>query len=167
MKRLMFALTLAALPVVAIAGTPTDTIGSWEFSSEQSAFKEGASTAIAVTFDGGMAVALRCLRGNLSVAILSGGGILRAGEYTEGETFQVRFRVGSGAIEEYKVTAISDSLLQLHDSADLIRQIGQSSNFAFQLNRRGIQSEHSFHTRGNGKVADKILKSCEDNRSWR
>ena len=160
MKRLMFALTLAALPMVANADDTT--IGSWQFSSEQSAFKEGASTTIAFTRDGGTAVALRCLQGDLSIAISDGGGILRTGPYTPGETAQIKFRVGVGEIVERSATAINDSALQIDDVADLIRQIGLSTNFAFQLTRHGIQSEHSFHTRGNGKVADKILKSCAD-----
>jgi hypothetical protein len=136
-------------------------IGDWMVTTKQSTFKAGAATVLAMTISEGYVLGLRCLGGDLSIALGAANGAIRGGNYTVGERATVRFKAGAGDIIERSVTAISDSMFQVDDVADIMIQIGHASEFAFQLEQGNTQSEISFETKGNGKVSQLVMQSCK------
>lgn len=159
MKRLVVAIALATSPCAALAADTQ--IGSWEMSYEKSAFKEGTSTVVAIATNGsGYAIGLRCLQGDLSIALVELSGVARAGRFAVGDNVQVRFRAGVGNIVERTATATTDTMIAVDDVDDMIRQLGLASKFAFQIRYRGVTSEISFSTKGNPKATDYVLKGC-------
>ena len=120
------AAALAALLMAGAAGAQErkQVIGNWMVTVEQDRFGDG-SRAIAMTVQSGNILALRCLQKKMSLALL--------GKYKPGDIYVIKFRVDRADVVDTVGMAISDEVLQIETTPQMVRQMSTGKEYALRV----------------------------------
>jgi len=148
----------AALIAISLSGRALATeraIGDWFVSSEADRFAEdGAKTRVIALLAnrGGDILAVRCLAGKLSLALM--------GHYTTGDLFLVKFRTDRNAIINTAATAISEKLIEIITTPDMVRQMQSGSEYALRVTGEASNDFIFRAGRGAAKALGEVTKAC-------
>jgi hypothetical protein len=156
--KLLIAVAAIAAAAPARADYQNRLIGNWHVSAEEDRFGDGG-TFIAVTGDGGIGLAVRCLRKDLSIGILDMSP--DPNPLTRGDRFNFSFRVDKTPIVEAEGVAISERLIELKTEKSLVNSIRAGKETAVKLtDAYGTSSVHIFTTTGAAKAFADLSKEC-------
>ncbi|MBB3771556.1 hypothetical protein FHS55_002155 [Angulomicrobium tetraedrale] len=161
-RTLATVITIASLAASANASAEevTKKFGSWEVSIDTDRFT-GQSKVIAMSFQRGDIIAVRCFPKGISIAV----GELGAGpgRFDEGMEFDIKFRADTGDIIETVGVAINDKAVELADSASMARQMRNAKEVAFRLSYKGVTGDKVFKLGPNAsKALDEVFKACPE-----
>jgi hypothetical protein len=148
--------------VISAIADDTKVVGNWLVSDKEDRFEDGGRF-FAITGDGaGNLFAVRCLEKALSLGI---GGIDDATrKYKVGDKFYIKLRVDKQPVLELAGVAISESLVQVDVTADIVRSIRDGKEIAVrQENSQGVSDTANFNTKGNAKAFARLTKECKVN----
>lgn len=132
-------------------------IGNWIVSAEEDRFGEGGAF-IAMTTDGSYALAVRCLRKKLSIAVLDGSSDPKP--LSEGAAFGFKFRVDKQPIVETAGLAISSRLIELITDKNLVKAMRDGRETAMKIETKSASSVHIFKMAGSTKAFSDLSKEC-------
>jgi hypothetical protein len=153
---------IAATPVPAQATALHDyegrIIGKWMTSAKLDRFGDGG-TFIAAAFDQGIAVAVRCIQKELSIAVLDIG--FDQKPLRKDDAFKLKFRVDNQpAVESYGM-AIGDRTIQVATEKDLVKAIRDGRETAVRIeNASGVTVTHIFATSGAPRAFADLSREC-------
>ena len=153
------ALIWATSTLAAVAQTPAikKRFPGWEVEVEKDRFG-GPSRVVAVTVKDATGLAVRCLRGELSLAVIEF--TFGQGRFNEGLLLDVKFRADGKEIIESKAFALDDKGFQLEKSHSLVRTMLGSKEYALRISYRGTTYDRIFPARGGDKAIVEMLKEC-------
>jgi hypothetical protein len=134
------------------------TIGNWLVSAKQDRFGDGGEF-IALTGDGSIGLAIRCLRKDLSIGLINLGADPKP--LAKGDLYDIKFRVGEQAIVTSKGVAINERLIQVDTEQSIVKSIRNGRETAIRIEDEiGVSSTHIFNTSGaRGAFAD-LSREC-------
>lgn len=133
-------------------------IGNWLVSAEEDRFGDGG-VFVALTDNDAFALAVRCLRKNLSLGVLDVSS--DPNPLTTGESFKFAFRVDKNPVIETKGVAISQRMIQIETEKYLVQAIRESKETAVKIeNASGVSVVEIFQTRGGAKAFADLVKEC-------
>ena len=114
---------------------------------------------VAMTGDGAVALAVRCLQKDLSIGVIELGDDPKPME--KGDVYELKFRVDAQPIVDADGVAISERLIQVETEKSLVKSIRDGKETALRLeDSRGVSSTHIFNTKGSrGAFAD-LSREC-------
>jgi len=126
-------------------------IGNWFVTSDADRFGDGV-TVVALNVQDANSIALRCLQGELSLAML--------GKYAQGDLFQVKFRVDRWDVIDTVGFAISDSVLQIMTSPQMVRQMMSGSEYALRVTGTTSTRDYVFRAGAAARALVPVVKAC-------
>jgi hypothetical protein len=133
-------------------------VGNWMTSAKEDRFGDGGTFA-AMTGDGGIALAVRCLQKNLSIGVIEIGSDPKPME--KGDLFLFKFRVDTQPVVETGGVAIGDRLIQLVTEKALVKAIRDGKETAMRIeDKRGATSTHVFDTAGSRRAFADLSREC-------
>jgi len=153
------AVALAAMVSTAHAQKRERVVGSWIVTHEADPFDGKTKVvAVATTFGGSYAMAVRCLDNGVSVALFD-----RKATMKEGDVFEVRFRADQMPIVTTYGMALDDSMLEITEADEIVKQMASATQAAFRIeNKRGVQNTAVFRMRSAKAAMGDVLKACSD-----
>ncbi|MCW5693095.1 MAG: hypothetical protein KIT48_12090 [Pseudolabrys sp.] len=157
--RIKTIMTSVASALAVVLGHPAlaapKVIGNWLLTVEADRFSDAATNVIALTegTGGDGVLAVRCLRGNLSIAL---GGT----KFDTGDKFLVKFRADKNIVIDTTGTALSETIMQLDTTHEMVRQMLTAKEYAFRV--IGTSSKDFVFRAGRGaaKVLGEVTKPC-------
>jgi hypothetical protein len=133
-------------------------VGNWLTSAKEDRFGDGGAF-IAVTGDGGIAIAVRCIQKTLTIGIMQVGDDPKP--IQKGDLFLFKFRVDTQPVVETGGVAIGDRLVQVVTEKALVKSIRDGKETAVRLeDNRGVSSTHVFNTRGARAAFADLSREC-------
>lgn len=127
-------------------------------SAKEDRFGDGGTFA-AITADGSLALAVRCLQKNLSIGIGEIG--LDPKPIQKGDYFAFKFRIDTQPVVEAAGIAISDRLIQVVTERSLVKAIRDGKETAVRVESTGgITSTHIFNTSGSKRAFADLSREC-------
>jgi hypothetical protein len=149
-------------PVAAAAPLRADyeqrVVGNWITSAKEDRFGDGG-TFVAITGEGDVGLAVRCLQKNLSIGVLEIGDDPKPIE--KGDLFKFKFRVDAQPVIEAAGMAISDRLIQVETEKATVKAIRDGRETAMRIeDSRGVTSTHIFDTTGARRAFADLSREC-------
>jgi hypothetical protein len=127
-------------------------IGNWLTSAKEDRFGDGG-TFTAMTIDDGLIFGLRCIQKDLTFGVAQK-------DLVVGERFIFKFRVDRNDVFMEIGRAISDGLIQVTTTPDLIRQMRTGKELAVRIESESNTSTHVLKLRGSNRAFEDIVKAC-------
>jgi len=141
------------LSAASVATAAQQRVGDWLVDAEADRFSEEKTTVVALTIADDGALAVRCLRGELSLALL--------GKYRTGDLFVVKFRADRNAVIETVAKAISDDVMEIVTMPRMVRQMLSAREYAFRVMGAAASRDMIFRAgRGAPKAIGAVTKAC-------
>lgn len=143
-----------ALTLTQTAHAEQRMIGDWILKSEADAFSDKATNTIAMRMNDGMQLlAVRCLDGELSLA-------LGGPKYRDGDIFFLKFRADKGEVIDTEGKAISEAVLQVVTKPEMIKQMMSAHRYALRV-MGDTQMDFIFRAgRGAERAIGEVVKAC-------
>jgi hypothetical protein len=133
-------------------------IGNWMVSAKQDRFGDGGAF-VAMTGDGAVALAVRCLQKDLSIGVIELGDDPKPME--KGDVYELKFRVDTQPIVDAEGIAISERLIQVETEKSLVKSMRDGKETALRLeDGRGVSSTHIFNTKGSRAAFADLSREC-------
>jgi hypothetical protein len=133
-------------------------IGNWMVSAKQDRFGDGGAF-VAMTGDGAVALAVRCLQKDLSIGVIELGDDPKPME--KGDVYELKFRVDAQPIVDADGVAISERLIQVETEKSLVKSMRDGKETALRLeDGRGVSSTHIFNTKGSRAAFADLSREC-------
>jgi hypothetical protein len=133
-------------------------VGNWLVSAKQDRFGDGGAFT-AITGDGAIALAVRCLQKYLSIGIIELGGDPKP--MGKGDVYKLKFRVDAQPIVDAQGLVINERLIQVLTEKSLVKSIREGKETALRLeDSRGVNSTHIFNTAGSRKAFADLSREC-------
>src|SRR4051812_23266989 len=120
MRLVLAILLLFCGSLSALAGDDMHIVGAWIVMNTEDRLGEGGSFIAATREKSGLDFAVRCLEKELSIALLMTGADPKP--LTPGQIFLLKLRVDKGPIENLIGKAISERLIQIETTSDLVKE---------------------------------------------
>ena len=157
MKKLMIAVALLCA-TQAMAGDGQRVIGNWYVTSEADRFGDGG-TFLAMTGSAGLGLAVRCIKKELSLALLDLSNDPKP--LATGDVFALKLRTDKQPIREAFGKAISERLIQIPTDKDAVRSIRDGAETAVRIETtRDVVTTNVFKTRGARQAFADLVKEC-------
>jgi hypothetical protein len=133
-------------------------IGRWIVSAKQDRFGDGGSF-VAVVFDQGTALAVRCIQKKLSIAMIEAGPDQKP--LQTGDEFKLKFRVDLEPVVETSGVAIDNRVIQVATDHATVKAMREGREAAVRIeNANGVSHTSIFKTFGARKAFEDIAKEC-------
>ena len=84
--------------------------------------------------------------------------------YKVGDKFQIKLRVDKQPVLELTGVALTESLIQVDATAEIVRSIRDGKEIAVrQESIQGVSNTTIFNTKGNAKAFARLTKECRPN----
>lgn len=132
--------------------------GNWLVTATHDRFGDGG-TFIAMTGDGSIGLAVRCLQKTLSIGLVDIGGDPKP--LQKDALFKVRFKVDDQPIVDSIGIAISERLIQVITEQSLVKSIREGKETALRLeDAKGVSSTHVYDTNGGRRAFADLSREC-------
>lgn len=133
-------------------------VGNWIISAKQDRFGDGG-TFLAMTGNGGLVMAVRCIQKTLTIGFIIGG--LDPKPITPREVYSFKFRVDQLPVVELAGVAIDDRLIQLDAPKALVATIRDGRETAVRMESPlGVSSTVVFSNLGAPKAFYDLSREC-------
>jgi hypothetical protein len=141
---------------------PTDyedrMIGRWMVSAKRDRFGDGGSF-VAVAFDQGIALAVRCIQKKLTIAMIEAGPDQKP--LQTGEAFKLKFRVDLEPVLETAGVAIDNRVIQVVTDKSTVKAMQEGREAAVRIeNAQGVSRTSIFKTSGARAAFADLAKEC-------
>jgi len=142
------------IPSAAQAEKTEKQVGNFSVTAEADAFGDG-DKVVAVTVQNGAAIAIRCLEGQLSVAIL-------VGPVSDDDKYSVKYRIDRKDIVEKDAFPLGGTALEISDSGQLIKDLPGAKEIAFRVadTTKDVFQTYTFTLRKIDAVSAEVLNAC-------
>ncbi|MCG6203668.1 hypothetical protein LPW26_03380 [Rhodopseudomonas sp. HC1] len=133
-------------------------IGDWAASAKEDRFGDGG-TYVAVTAEDTMALAVRCLQKQLSIAVIYLGD--NPNEASPGGVFKFKLRVDKQPVVETLGTAMSGRAIQLKTTSAMVSAMRDGKELGLRIeSNRGVVTTKIFPIRGARKAFADLSNEC-------
>jgi hypothetical protein len=152
--RLLWAIFLGAL-LIGSVHAETKTIGAWIVNTELDRFSD-KTNVVAFTINGQGGLGIRCLSGNLTIALTEANT-----KYQVGDTFGIDLRVDRQPIVTTTGTAISEAIIEVSQpSPEVIKELGDGRELAARISGAVAWNTVVFGLANVSKAIAPVLKAC-------
>lgn len=153
--RLLYSILVSFL-LTGAAYAKSKTFGDWIVSVDRDRFTD-KTNVVAIHFSNDGAVAMRCLAGNLSLALTQA-----RTKYTEGDIFEVDLRIDRQPVVETSGTAIGSDFIEVADgAAEIIKEIPDGRELAVRIRGKFSQNTLLFQlSKNTAKVTAFVTQPC-------
>lgn len=151
---------LFTLALVASAGAAEETrrFGNWEVSYTPGRFGDKGKV-IALTVQDGSALAVRCMNGNLSFALMTLG--FGPGRFREGLDVKAKFQADAKSPIDVDAAGLNDKTLQIDLPGPIARQLVDAKEYAFRVTYLSTTFDRVFKAgKGGPKAMAEVFKLC-------
>jgi hypothetical protein len=150
---------LFTVTLVGGAYAESKAFGDWIVNVDRDRFTD-KNNVVAIHFSNDGAVAMRCLAGNLSLALTQA-----RTKYTEGDIFGVDLRIDRQPVVETSGTAIGSEFIEVIDgAAEIIKEIPDGRELAVRIKGQVSQNTLLFQlSKSVAKVTAFVTQSCPIN----
>jgi hypothetical protein len=149
---------IVAVSFLIAAGTHAESkaFGDWIVTTDRDRFTD-KTNVVAINFTNDGAVAMRCLAGNLSLALTQA-----RTKYTEGDIFGVDLRIDRQPVVETSGTAVCSDFIEVVDgAAEIIKEIPDGHELTVRIKGKFSQNTILFHlSKAGAKVTSLVAQSC-------
>jgi hypothetical protein len=129
---------------------------AWQVSIDKDRFG-GPAKVIARTQKDNWMLAVRCLHGELSVAMIEA--TLRQGRFSEGMEINVKFKADNKEVVEAEATGLDDRMFQVNESDEIVRAMRGAREYAFRITYATTTYDRIFPGGADQAIAQ-VLKEC-------
>ncbi len=144
--------------VVALGGeapAKEKVVGNWLIDERVDAFGDG-NRVVAIHSDGRAdTVAVRCLRGKASFAIMED-----LATYGSDDIVLVKFRAGTGEIIDTVGAPVNNRTLEVLMRPGMLDGLAKARKFAFRITTGLATFDRTYSARANDQVVDLVVKAC-------